>query len=258
MKLLKAFGLAVVFSASAQAASVDGFIDTNEYAFDSNNSGSDYHRTRHGAVAEYNDAIGGRPWDLTYMGLEIDGSVMNFGLQGGDILDGRYGSYHLGHIGINVDDDDFLEYAITYQRGASGYNRYTGQVQQGAISLNLYEVHSWKDRDYSWRHSDYYKVESGTKIATLNANFQDGGHSTRDSVLEGSLDLSLLSLFDLQSGGDISMYLTMSCVNDEIYALSSLDPSPVPVPAAVWMMGSALLGLAGYRRRMQNKQAEAA
>lgn len=32
-------------------------------------------------------------------------------------------------------------------------------------------------------------------------------------------------------------------------SISNLSPSPVPVPAAVWLMGSALLGLVGFRRK---------
>lgn len=40
--------------------------------------------------------------------------------------------------------------------------------------------------------------------------------------------------------------------NDEVFALAvrSGDVAAVPVPAAVWLMGSALLGLAGFRRKV--------
>lgn len=39
----------------------------------------------------------------------------------------------------------------------------------------------------------------------------------------------------------------MSCVNDEV--LVETDVAAVPVPAAVWLFGSALMGLAGMRRK---------
>lgn len=230
--------LLLLAAGSAQAATVDGTIGAAEYSFNSDLSGSDYYRDRRGSSDEFNDAIGGTPWDLTYLGIEIEGSMLNFGIQGGDILDGRYGDYRLGHIGINVDDDDFLEYGIIFKT-----SRYSGP------SLTLYEAQSWQDKDYSYRHTDYYKLDNKTFVASLDTAFVNGGSKDRNTVVEGQFDLSLLSLFDLQSGGKISMYLTMSCVNDEIFAEAMVSPSQVPAPAAVWLLGSGLLGLIGYRKK---------
>jgi hypothetical protein len=39
----------------------------------------------------------------------------------------------------------------------------------------------------------------------------------------------------------------------EVLAEITPVPVPVPVPAAVWLMGSGLLGLAGVARRSQQK-----
>jgi hypothetical protein len=39
----------------------------------------------------------------------------------------------------------------------------------------------------------------------------------------------------------------MSCVNDE--AIVGAEISAVPVPAAFWLFGSALVGLAGFGKR---------
>ena len=66
-------------------------------------------------------------------------------------------------------------------------------------------------------------------------------------MLEVSFDLGLLSLFNEQTGGRIITYLTMSCVNDE--AIVDAHVSPVPLPSAVWLFGSALIGFIGMSRR---------
>jgi hypothetical protein len=59
----------------------------------------------------------------------------------------------------------------------------------------------------------------------------------------------LLGLFDEQAGGRIITYLTMSCVNDEAIVDAQIAPSAVPVPAAIWLFGSALVGLIGFGKR---------
>jgi len=252
-------GLAALLSSTAYAATVDGTYSSGEYAYTAADTGTAYHNSTYfygssGSVIEENDANGGTIWELEQMGLDLDGSILNFGIKAGDILDGKYqqkyqSTYRLGHIGINVDNDDHLEYAIFYDTSASGWSSTYGWTQEGAISLKLYEVAEggWKSKTVGSRHTDYYKAYSSsrTEIATLDGWFENGSFSNTETVLEGSLDLSLLSLFDLQSGGEISMYLTMSCVNDEIYSVAQI-PSQVPVPAAVWLFGTAMMGLLGY------------
>ena len=83
-------------------------------------------------------------------------------------------------------------------------------------------------------------------FVTPDGNSGDGDD---DYLLEGSFDLGLLSLFDEQTGGRIITYLTMSCVNDEAIAIG--DIAAVPLPSAVWLFGSALLGFIGFSRRTQ-------
>jgi len=88
-------------------------------------------------------------------------------------------------------------------------------------------------------------VGNGQTLALFSGKWSNNGGD--DNVLEGEFDLSLLSLFDANSGGVISTYLTMTCVNDE--ALVTAEVSAVPIPAALWLFGPALLGLLGLRRK---------
>jgi hypothetical protein len=63
--------------------------------------------------------------------------------------------------------------------------------------------------------------------------------------------LYLWTLSDLPLDGELNFYLEAS-VHTSIAQVSldagSIAPAPVPVPAAVWLMGSALLGLFGVSR----------
>jgi hypothetical protein len=100
--------------------------------------------------------------------------------------------------------------------------------------------------DHSYGSTQTFMMEKGYTVATdiegiYKANADDNG------VLETSFDLGLLSLFNEETGGDIITYLTMSCVNDE--AIVKAHIPAVPVPAAFWLFGTALLGFVGMSRR---------
>ena len=124
-------------------------------------------------------------------------------------------------------------------------------------------VPQWLDVDIYGReasdgghHSDTFRMENGQAITDDSGNTVFSGIITADTdaadgsddyVLEGSFDLGLLSLFDERTGGRIITYLTMSCTNDEAIAIG--DIAAVPLPAAFWLFGSALIGFIGISRR---------
>ena len=91
---------------------------------------------------------------------------------------------------------------------------------------------------------------SGATISqSFSGKWNFDGRGSDDNVLEANFDLNWLSLFDLDKGGRLSTYLTMACVNDE--AMVHAEVSPVPIPAAIWLFSPVLIGLMGFRRRMQ-------
>jgi len=70
---------------------------------------------------------------------------------------------------------------------------------------------------------------------------------------DGTVDATNLFTFNAEAGKVYSLYLGGNGVgtwnnNVEGYQLD-ITTSPVPVPAAVWLMGSGILGLAGMRRK---------
>ena len=121
----------------------------------------------------------------------------------------------------------------------------TGESFWQDIDIYGYENNGSTSGHQDGHHSDTYRLENGEVLASFSGSYANNGDD--DNVLEGSFDLSLLGLFDETTGGSIITYLTMSCVNDE--ALVYADVSPVPLPAAVWLFGSALIGFIGMSRR---------
>ena len=111
--------------------------------------------------------------------------------------------------------------------------------------------------------SNFWEVTAptGSVITGLNSNqdvavvegtgnslliFQDGVFSSLEFVDfgDGLLFMSItIAGFDILGTNFDNLYGSLT------YAEDGGNPNPVPVPAAVWLFGSALLGLVGFNRR---------
>jgi len=87
-------------------------------------------------------------------------------------------------------------------------------------------------------------VSSGTKVSNVGLNVMDLGDVI--NVMMTGLDSSQMKLF--RGGFDLT-WGTGTCGNDTVMG----RVAPVPVPAAVWFLGSGLLGLAGIARRRSRR-----
>lgn len=230
------------------------------------------------ADSEYDDGSGGDRYDLNYLGFDVSGGQFQFGAVGGSILttphlgidsnDIDRDPLFLGDIAINVTDFGSGFQDPTQNAGQSNEWDYAIRILSMAANSFTYSVLTadtpeWLDVDIYGReasdaghHSDTFRMENGSAIEDANGNSvfsgiitpdTDGSDGNDDYVLEGSFDLGLLSLFDEQTGGRIITYLTMSCTNDEAIAVG--DIAAVPLPAAFWLFGSALIGFIGISRR---------
>ena len=267
--LLLTTGIFTVSITPAVASITDGLIGTNEYSWDTTTD-----------PGEIGDGSGGVKWDIDYMGFSIDESKFSFGIKGGSILSGEntQGSQTLwlGDLAIDVGGDGSVDYGIIL-----------GLNSDDTTAFDLYHVAEWSgvnkyNRTDDKHRTQTYKIDKaydGTgntvqvqdinggyetgqgngsftavgntaSLGEISGKFTEGDSGSANYVLEGSFDVGLLSLFDEETGGEVIMYLTMSCVNDE--AIVSADVSPVtatPVPAAFWLFGTALIGFVSISRR---------
>ena len=250
---------------------VDGQIASpNEYEWNTTTPVNSKWNTR-GGNQETNDGSGGDPWDINYLGTTIGNGQFQFGAIGGSILSGsnlyKGVALTLSDIAINVvgmsetvtdpaDSSSGWDYALRLMSIDT-----SGNALFSLLSLaddNGDTVGFWKGsgkdgttatydhQQYSYGSTQTFKMENGYEVASgivgkYTPNTGDNG------VLEGSFDLGLLGLYDEQTGGRIITYLTMSCANDE--AIVEARVSAVPVPAAFWLFGSALIGLVGFGKR---------
>jgi hypothetical protein len=273
---LIASSVLAIASASVQAVSIGGVT----YAYDAVSTSSTFNKFDthgHGGVDgdELNDGSGGDRYNLDYMGVNVEsGGNYSFGVQGGNILLDSHlennintNPLYLGDIAINVlqsgetyQDPSFntgassgWDYAIrilSYSTPSSGgtgtfdYSVLATDNDSGWEAVNIYT----RDEDGSDGHvSDTFRLNNGTSVHTGVGDYTSDSNGL-GNILSGSFDLGLLSMFDEATGGSIITYLTMSCANDEIVVAAENIP-PVPVPAAFWLFGSALIGFIGMSRR---------
>ena len=247
------------------AAMVDGSIATGEYRWDTTAPPNSKWYTRNGE-REVDDGSGGNKWDINFLGTDIMNGQFHVGASGGSILSGAnmYASEELELSDIAINVVQAGEIPTDPAADASGWDyalRLIGIDSDGNASFNLFGAGSWTGsgkgpdsatymhENHAYGSTQTFRMEGDP----LNRQAITGKYTAPtnpdgdDAVLEVSLDLGLLSLFDEKTGGKIITYLTMSCVNDE--AIVEAHVSPVPVPSAVWLFGSALLGFISMSRR---------
>jgi len=266
-KTLLLFGLTVVFATSGHAVSINGAIGADEYAYSTDTSNPLWN-TDGTSTNEAHDGSYNHRWDIDFLGFDIDNDANTFsvGIKGGEIVGGSSGSQYLGDLAIGiVTDTNLFDPNTAFDPGGTFDFQYGIRLyaDNGDLELKFYDVDSWDGADiYNGQHAsnipsdphdhitNTYKLNSSSSgdaalSSATSSNGLTGKHQT--NVLEGSFDLSLLSLFNELTGGKIITYLTMSCVNDE--AMVHADISAVPIPSAVWLFGSALVGFIGFSRR---------
>ena len=159
-------------------------------------------------------------------------------------------------------------YAVSYTLGMSGqpsqtYNGFTSgdyaQVVEGFYVTNTtYAYLSMRDGDgYStaFGEDDWFKLT----IYALDENYLQTGDYVDFYLAEGTDILSSWEWVDLSGLGTVhGLEFALSSSDGGsgysmntpgYFAMDNLTTSPVPVPAAVWLLGSGLIGLVGVRRK---------
>lgn len=145
---------------------------------------------------------------------------------------------------------------------ASGFSAtaYTGSTPAGAPTTTptLYYVNSGTDtlnvnvNAGAFNAPNIQPVGTGLGVDILNANgfelFADGSAFLAATVDDGGLQTRLFSIDLITGKASLASSAISSTFDGTINGLSAA-PSAVPVPAAAWLFGSALLGLVGFRRK---------
>jgi hypothetical protein len=244
-----------LMSISSFAATIDGSVTASEYQWNTDGAaGSAKWHSKGSSLTEYNDASGGDRYDINFLGTNVAGGKFQFGVVGGEILDGQETGFGNG-TPITLSD-----FAISISNPTSAnpttssagfdFAVHLDSIVAGVANFSLLTGGTWVGTDIygNPNHvSETFRMTGGTVVTTFTGVWTDNG-STDTDVLEGEFDLSALGLL---SGADviISTYLTMACVNDE--ALVHADLAAVPVPAALFMFAPALAGFMGLRRRLK-------
>ncbi len=193
-------------------------------------------------------ALGTQAWDME--AFFWDNSNQKLTMVGGyDLINGE-GNTSPGDIFIDVFDQTTgidingqnYDYAIRFD------NSGTASVYS-LTSSSAYTNASVSDFQFSNPVSLNLNGESMTAYnSAYVSGLDDGLGITGGSHNALTLELSGLGL---TTGSGFAAHFTMSCGNDNLKG-SFATGNEVPIPGAIWLLGSGLFGLIGIRRRRQS------
>ncbi|MDH5593491.1 MAG: PEP-CTERM sorting domain-containing protein [Gammaproteobacteria bacterium] len=198
----------------------------------------------------------------------FDYSVGIAGINGGDSFSGSF-TYDLDPANAIFIDTTILSGFTDYGFNGPSYN---GSISSGVMNYAFPDVEYMIGDNFSMLADMFYP---GTPAGTFDLVLLGGSPSNFEFTLTGMASMLVLvgeqSLFSGNGLNDIN-----SLISDPAYIGAGLllfnfngtvdadgDPvpvgdafgfaevTPVPVPAAVWLFGSGLLGLMGFMRRKQ-------
>jgi len=129
-----------------------------------------------------------------------------------------------------------------------------GSAVTGTLPDNVVFANTNGINDYN--HAIHFGTSFNFSLLFSDPAFggQAGGSSTFSL---GLFDASLTPLLNVNDPVNAGTLFTVSLVNDgtattQIMA-NEASATPTPIPAAAWLLGSGLMGLAGLRRRGKNQ-----
>lgn len=157
-------------------------------------------------------------------------------------------------------------YAYSTTAAGSGYNTLYDYTGSSTVAINGFEG---SPTTFSWANTGTFDLSSflitgawGSQTLTIEglldgvSIFSSLLAVTNDTVSVFSPGWSGIDAFRIAIGTDYVPIVSSSIGSGQHWALDNLTVnetvSPVPVPAAAWLFGSALLGFFGFSRRKAN------
>ncbi len=112
-------------------------------------------------------------------------------------------------------------------------------INNNADQYNHY-VEIWSGTDYMWWGTNIYPLKgvwTHFQVGLTDANFTEVGGATFSQILQNVTALKILG--DLKGGAGIL----------DTTGLDNVRVNAVPLPGAIWLLGSGLLGLGAFRRK---------
>jgi len=221
----------------------------------------------------YGDVIGSTSnFQINFMDVEINGSMLTVSINttfAGKGDNGLFSGSTFGHTGIGY-GDLFLSNAWTpngspnyeaddasngtvWSHGFSLDNRFMNELENGTgtlYSLGSADNHTDIKMSDDFLSAGYFR--NGQEVAVdrsslgVSALANSGSWDITDNTVDFEIDLAGTGLL---SGSELALRWEFTCANDVIEG--AVDVSSVPVPAAVWLFGSGLIGLVAVARRKQ-------
>ncbi|WP_156921725.1 hypothetical protein [Desulfovibrio inopinatus] len=142
---------------------------------------------------------------------------------------------------------------IGSETSATNYNVFNQMIQSTGSSKRLsFAYNFWSYDYYPWDENAFQVLVNGESVLSLGAGDVDSGSSSISLDTTGWTYVTL-DLSDYVGLGNVTIDFMAGDVGDSINRsgvfLDNVSIHATPLPGAVWLFGSAMLGLVGLRQK---------